>query len=99
MQELVEKGLVIDNPREVLSVPWADLPETTKSFVDTWAIYLLLKLLLGHFTMSMRQMKFRFKKLFCVNSGAEAGGGDGLYISPQYFRFLQILGRKFRLKA
>ena len=33
-----------------------------------------------------------------IYSGAEAGGDGGIY-PHQYFRFLQILGRKFRLKA
>ena len=39
-----------------------------------------------------------FHCMVCRISGAEAGGGRG-YISPQNFRFLQILSRKFGLKA
>ena len=37
--------------------------------------------------------------LYYLPGVPKQGGTDGGYISPQYFGFLQILGRKFRLKA
>ena len=45
------------------------------------------------------QQEFSTKFTFIFWYGSDGGYNGIYYISPQYFRFLQILGRKFRLKA